>query len=269
MHYLVKQLFPPILNTLRWYSLKYGWKGNYSSFEAANSHSKGYNATHILDRIVTTTKKVRDQEIPFERDGIEYAELKMNYPLLSTLLWAASQNNQALTVLDFGGSLGTCYFQNKAFLSGLKNLQWCIIEQSNYVEIGKKEFESDQLHFYYTIDECLQQHSPQIILLNSVLQYIEQPYSLLTSFKETKIPFLYFDFTAYISGQEDRYTIQHVPPAFYGIDASYACCFFSKAKMFKFLDQYYTMVYEFISEPDKYFLELMPFQYEGQLWKLN
>ena len=82
MNYLIKQFFPPILNTLRWYSFKYGWKGNYSSYQEANRHAKGYNATHILDRIIKTTKKVRNQEIPFERDGIEYAELKMNYPLL-------------------------------------------------------------------------------------------------------------------------------------------------------------------------------------------
>jgi putative methyltransferase (TIGR04325 family) len=269
MHYLVKQLVPPIFHALRWFSFKYGWKGNYSSFEEAKQQATGYDADYILEKIIGTTNRVKNGLVPYERDGIEYDQIKMNFPLLSTLLMLASQNGNKLTVLDFGGSLGTSYFQNRSFLKGIDRLDWCVVEQENYVNAGKKSFESDELHFYYTVKDCLQKHQPDIIIFNSVLQYISNPYLLLEEVLITEIPHLYFDYTAYFDQSEDRYTIQHVPPIYYGIDASYPCIFFSKPKMFQWLKKHYNLCFEFISEPDKYYLELMPFQYEGQLWKLK
>lgn len=269
MYYLVKQLVPPIINTVRWFSFKYGWKGNYKNFQEAQQQAGGYNADHILEKIIGTTQRVKDGLVPYERDGIEYDQIKMNFPLLSSLLWIASQKSGNLTVLDFGGSLGTGYFQTKPYLKGLKNLQWCIVEQENYVDAGIKHFENDELHFFYTVKDCMQKHQPDIILFNGVLQYIGDAYLLLEEIKNTKIPFVYFDYTGYLDQEEDRYTIQKVPPVYYGADASYACIFFSKPKMFQWLKASYDLCYEFISEPDKYYLELMPFQYEGQLWQLK
>jgi putative methyltransferase (TIGR04325 family) len=268
MHYLLKQLVPPIAHTLRWYSLQYGWKGAYSSFTEAQQKSTGYDATQILERIIQTTKKVRDKEIPYERDGIEYDTPKMNFPLLSTLLWIAAQHNGELTLIDMGGSLGTTYFQNIPFLKSIQKLNWCIIEQANYVAIGKKEFETDQLKFYYSIEECLQNHKPQIILFCNAIQYFENPYAFLTTIPKT-IPYLLLDYVGYTATTEDRITIQHVPPVFYGVDVSYPCWFFSKSKMFAELGKNYDKVFEFTSEPDKYYIGFQPFLYEGQLWKLK
>ncbi|WP_421020587.1 hypothetical protein, partial [Klebsiella pneumoniae] len=91
---------------------KYGWKGDYSSFSKAQQKATGYDAQPILEKIISTTKKVRDKEIAYERDGIEYDTVKMNFNLLNSLLLVASRNNGNLNVLDFGGSLGTTYFQN-------------------------------------------------------------------------------------------------------------------------------------------------------------
>ncbi len=269
MYYLLKQLVPPIIHTLRWYSLKYGWKGDYASFAEANQKATGYNADHILNRIITTNRKIVSGEIKYERDGIVYEKPKMNFNILSSLLYIASMREQELCVLDFGGSLGTTYYHKAPYLSQLKKLDWCIVEQPNYVEAGRKEFETDQLHFYYTIEECLQKHKPDVILFCGVIQYIEDTYSLLSRVKNAGIPYLLFDFIAYNDEDRDRIAIQYVPTVFYGVDASYTCWFYNKIKMFEWLEQYYTMLYDFISEPDLYYLELKPFKYEGQLWKLN
>ena len=269
MRYLVKQLVPPIFNTIWWFSFKYGWKGDFENFESAQKEAGGYNADHILEKIIATTQRVKDGLVPYERDGIEYDQIKMNFPLLTSLLWIASKNSGNLTVLDFGGSLGTGYFQTKPYLKGLSNLQWCIVEQENYVNAGIKHFENEELHFYYTVKECMQKHQPDIILFNGVLQYIGDAYMLLDEVRSAKIPFVYFDYTAYLDQEKDRFTIQKVPPVYYGADASYACIFFSKPKMFQWLKMHYELCYEFISDPDKYYLELMPFQYEGQLWQLK
>ncbi|MBX9734005.1 MAG: methyltransferase, TIGR04325 family [Chitinophagaceae bacterium] len=269
MRRFFKQFIPPIVNTLRWYSFKYGWKGDYTSFEEAKQKAIGYDAQAILEKIISTTKKVRDKEIAYERDGIEYDTVKMNFNLLNSLLLIASRNNGHLNVIDFGGSLGTTYFQNLPFLDGLNSLVWNIIEQPNYVAAGKEHFESTQLRFYDNIASCIKEQKPNILIFCNVLQYINDPYQLLHTVKQTGIPYLLLDFVGYSGRDTDRITIQHVPPVFYGLDASYACWFFAKEKMNNWLAQYYHKQYDFISEPDTYYIELTPFLYEGQLWKLK
>src|ERR1700755_2695246 len=109
MHYLIKEFCPPIVNTLRWYSLKYGWKGSYGSFEEAKALCKGDDEGHILKRIIHTTTQVKNGYAVYERDGIIYDKSIVNHNLLNALLLVAGRNNNELTIIDFGGSLGTSY----------------------------------------------------------------------------------------------------------------------------------------------------------------
>jgi len=269
MHYLLKQLVPPIFKTLRWYSFKYGWKGNYATYSDAQKNTTSYAADHILQKIITTTTKVKNKEIVYERDGIAYDKLLHNFPMLSTLLFIASQNDSELTIIDFGGSLGTTYYQNKPYLSNLKKLTWCIIEQPNYVQAGKENFENDELKFYYNLEDCLKENTPQLVMFCGVIQYIESYKAVVESIASYKIPYLLIDYIAYNSGKHDRYAIQHVPPVFYGAPASYACIFFGKDKFYALLQQHYKLVFDYIADNDEYYLQLQPFKYEGVLWKLK
>lgn len=269
MHYLIKQLVPPIFKTIYWYSFKYGWKGDYQTFAEANQIAKGYNEQSIVEKIKETTRKVVSGEVAYERDGIVYDNPKMNFAMLSTLLHVAAENNCNLTVLDFGGSLGTTYNHKKQFLKSVHNLNWCIVEQPNYVEIGRKEFEHDRLHFYYSLEECLQHHHPDIIIFSGVIQYIEKTYELLDQIRMSGVKYLYIDYIAFNDEDRDRIAIQHVPPEFYGTPASYTCWFYSKPKFYSYMEQHFNLVYDFIADPDKYYIQLKPFYYEGQLWKLK
>lgn len=269
MHYLLKALAPPIINTLRYFSPKYGWKGNYDSFEQAASKCGGYNESKILDKIIETTKMVSNGEAIYERDGILYDEVQLNVNLLNALLLVASRNNNKLTVVDFGGSLGTTYYQNIKYLSHL-DLKWCIVEQRHFVDIGKESFENEHVKFYYTIDECLKENKrADILVVNGVIQYIPNPYDTLKSIQSYEIPYLLFDTMGYNDKRKDRITIQNVPPVFYGIPASYACTFFDKIKFEKQLSENYNKEFEFISDPSKFYINLKPFNYEGSFWSLN
>ncbi len=267
MHYLIKELAPPIFNTLRWFSFKYGWKGDFKSFEDAQKQCTGYDENHILNRIAQTTKSVINNEAKYERDGIIYDEINLNQNLLSALLLVASRNNNKLTLIDFGGSLGTSYYQNIKYLSHLTELNWCIIEQDNYVTEGKKSFENEHVKFYYTIEECLRVNpNPDFLLISSALQYIKNPYDLLQHIQSFNIPYLMIDLIGFSDGEKDRITIQHVPPVFYGIEASYPCTFFNKTKFENQLSLNYQKEFNFISEHNKYYINFKPFRYEGSLW---
>ena len=50
-----------------------------------------------------------------------------------------AKNNDKLNVLDFGGSFGTTYYQNRKFLKHIKKVEWNIIEQKKIVQIAKKK----------------------------------------------------------------------------------------------------------------------------------
>ena len=269
LHYLWKELAPPLLLNLRWYSFRYGWKGNYKNYEEARQKCIGYDEEHILNRIIETTLKVKNNEIAYERDGIAYNTIQMNFPLLKTLLYIASKNDNELTLIDFGGSLGTTYYQNYPYLKHLKKINWCIIEQPKFVEAGKKHFENEHIKFYPTIAECMAENDPQLFLICNVLQYLEKPYHLLDEVKQLGIPYVMLDFVGYNRQNKDRITIQHVPPVFYGVEASYPCYFLNRARIEDKLCLNYEKKYDFISANEKYYVQLEPFRYEGALWELR
>ena len=116
-------------------------------------------------------------------------------------MWIAAQHDGSLNIIDFGGSLGSTYYQNRLFLDSLKHLQWNIVEQPSFVQKGQQSFESDSLRFYQSIEECLQssQKELQVILLSSVLQYLERPYSLLMEIIERKIRYIIVNRTGFYS----------------------------------------------------------------------
>ncbi|QQL48422.1 methyltransferase, TIGR04325 family [Mucilaginibacter ginkgonis] len=259
------EFVPAIVKRILRHSFKYGWHGRYQSWQQALSKTTGYNAGSVLQRVRAAAAEVKNGRAVYERDAITYDHVEVAYPLLATLLWIASLNGNNLSIIDYGGSLGTSYRQNYPFLKHLKTLQWGLIEQEMFVTEGKANFEDQHLKFYYNLEECLAaQANPQLWLFSSSLQYMEKPYELLQHVKDSGIEFFMIDRTAFIDEPDDRLTIQSVPPAFY--DASYPCWFFSESKMNNFLADTFEPVYDFLSG-QKVVLGLDEMDYKGRLWR--
>jgi putative methyltransferase (TIGR04325 family) len=217
--------------------------GDYASWDQARSASTGYDADVILEKTKTALLKVKNGEAVYERDSVLFDQIQYSWPLLAGLMWAAARSNGRLNVLDFGGSLGSTYFQNRAFLKGLRELQWNIVEQTHYVEVGRTDFQDDVLRFYSTIDECVAENQPNVVVLSSVLQYIENPYVLLMNLSCYNI---IIDRTPFWDGSKDRLCVQHVPPNIY--PASYPCWIFSRPEFLSRLrKQGYKTIVEFPS----------------------
>ncbi|MCU0460406.1 MAG: methyltransferase, TIGR04325 family [Bacteroidales bacterium] len=220
----------------------YGWHGNYPSWEDAKKRSRGYDSEEIIRKVSSSAAAVRDGLKPYERDSVLYSEIQYSFQLLSILMLVAAQRKGTLNVMDFGGALGSTYFQNKKFLDTLQEVNWSIVEQPRFTEIGIREFSTDRLHFFNTADDCYNSFTPDIILLSSVLQYIEEPYKLLDSLISRKPEYILFDRTPFINGK-DRITIQKVHPAIY--NATYPCWFFNKSKFLDFMNRSYKLIFEF------------------------
>jgi putative methyltransferase (TIGR04325 family) len=134
----------------------------------------------------------------------------------------------------------------KPFLSGISSIRWCIVEQPSLVEVGRKEFEDEELHFFNSPEECLEVYEPTLILFSSSLQYIPDPYKAIEELFKYEIPYFLLDRTAFVEQETDRLTIQKVPPAYY--DASYPCWFLSRPKFLNFMSPHYELKGEFKNE---------------------
>jgi len=223
-------------------SFFYGWHGDYNSWQEAEQKCTGYNSSEIIEKVKTSSLCVKEGNAVYERDSVLFDKTEYNYPLLSALLWLASQKEDKLCVLDFGGSLGSTYYQNKVFLDQLKEVNWCIVEQPEFVKTGLDHFTDERLHFFYSIEECLNSFEIDVILLSSVLQYLEKPYDILDILISTGIDFIIIDRTPFIKGK-DRLTLQKVNPKIY--KATYPCWLFNEEKFRDIMSKNYNSIYEF------------------------
>ena len=202
--------------------------GNYATWDAALRDSTGYDSGAILQKTREALLKVKRGEVACERDSVVFDKIQYSFPLLAGLLRAAVSSGGYLGVLDFGGSLGSSYFQCRSFLQPVTALEWLVVEQPAHVACGREDFESEQLHFYHTVEECLTKHKPNVLLLSSVLQYLPGPYEQLHQLLQHAFNYVLVDRTAFLQGGGERLTVQHVKPSIY--DASYPAWFFDEGK---------------------------------------
>lgn len=118
-------------------------KGNFKSWEEAAGRSRGYETQDILERVKQSTRNVVSDTTKFERDGVVITEKQYPFALIAVLLDVARRHGQNLSVLDFGGSLGSSYYQCKDFLNTSADLRWSVVEQAHFVDCGKAEFQND------------------------------------------------------------------------------------------------------------------------------
>lgn len=213
--------------------------GHYNSWQEAEAVSSGYEAAVILDKAIIASRKVRRGEIAFERDGVPFREMQHNFPLVWALMKAAATYGR-LHVLDFGGALGSSYFQSRQILGSCPSLKWAIVEQASHVIAGNKEFANPELAFYGSIESACKENEYDVLLLSSVIQYLPDPLGFLSHVLERRIPFIFVDRTPFMVNGISRLTVQRVPKRIYR--ACYPAWFLSEKDFIaKFVGQYETV----------------------------
>lgn len=243
MHF--KEFLPPIiakgLASIR--PVKYGWSGNYASWDDATIHTSGYDAEAIAQKVLGAALKVKQGKAAYERDSVTFDIPEYAWPVLSAILWAAANRGGGITVMDFGGSLGSTYFSLRTFLKDLP-IRWHVVEQPRFVELGKTHFQDERLKFFSTPQLCVDEGSVDVILLSSVLPYLREPYATLGELIKLSASFIIVDKMPFLlEGDKDRLTIQRVDPAIY--PASYPAWFFNESKFREFMSKDFETVAEF------------------------
>ncbi len=229
---IIRLMTPPVLIKLAKLIRggQHGLSGEYRNWDEAMAASTGYDSEIILHKTKAALLKVKNCEAVYERDSVLFDEIQYSWPLIAGLMWVAARCNGKLNILDFGGSLGSTYFQNQVFLSTLSSVRWNIVEQSSYVRVGKAFFEDANLHFYTDVAECITETQPNAIILSGVLQYLEQPYTVFNQMMELSSDYIIIDRTPYWNGATDRLCVQTVPASIY--PASYPSWIFSRQQLY-------------------------------------
>lgn len=232
----VRPLVPPVLISLmrRFRTDRVSLKGDFSSWDEAASHCTGYDSEEILAKVLAATLKVKHGEAVFERDSVLFDKIEYSWPVLAGLMLAAGRSEGKLNVLDFGGALGTSYFQNRKFLNTLRDVVWNVVEQPNYVEAGWAHIQDGPIRFFKSINECLNNNQPNVVLLSSVLQYLDKPFEIIVEISQAQADVLLLDRTSFsLSGRDDVIKLQNVPESIY--KATYPCRVFNEAKLCQFI----------------------------------
>lgn len=223
----------------------YGWFGNYSNWNDLLDSVGGYSEVSILNKTRDALLQVKSGTAVYERDSVLFDKIENPFPLLTCLLRSAATLQRPLHIIDFGGSLGSTYFQTKNMAGKDICASWNVVEQEHYVTAGKAHFEDDHLKFYPSIEACLQVQKADLILLSSAVQYLPEPHLFLKELAAHHFDFVVFDRTSFHHGKQDRLTLQIVPPEIY--KAAYPSWFFQEEKFLNHFTSGYKTVCEFPS----------------------
>lgn len=245
--FISSELLPPALYRVYQGSRQdnIDFSGDYAAWGEARQQCTGYDAEAILEKVKASALKVKYGEAVYERDSVLFDKVQYSFPVLAGLLRVATMNAGKLRVLDFGGSLGSSYYQCRSFLSHLREVQWCIVEQPGYVACGRKYFEDETLCFFGTIDDCLQVKNIDVVLLSSVIQYLPDPHDFLRQLVQYGFRHIVIDRTAFIEGDRDRLTVQTVPEWIY--KASYPAWFLNEEGFLSHFQKDYSLITDFDS----------------------
>ncbi len=263
---LIKNFLPPVIARFfsKFFNKNIGFNGSYDSWWEAAALCSGYESNLILERVLESTIKVMRGDAVYERDSVLFGRIEYAWPVIFGLMWAAAKHKGRLDVVDFGGSLGSSYFQNREFLSDLPRVSWSVVEQSHFVDAGRKYVQNDVLKFYSSIAECLTLNSPNVVLFSSVLEYLPDPALVIESAARINPDIIIVDRTPFSLDDSELITIQKVPSEIF--PATLPCRIFSASRL---INNFKGLGYELVSNYSSLGGRDRNCEYQGFIFKRN
>jgi putative methyltransferase (TIGR04325 family) len=228
---MLRELTPPILLRMVRRGGRSGglrFEGDYATWQDARRASGGYDKENIVRRVYEAELEVKNGHAADARDGVPFEEMQFSLPVMAALTRAAARRGGVIRVVDFGGAFGGLYRQYKA-LAVPGTVFWTVVEQESFVGLGRAQFQNAELGFVATLEEALAAGRPDVLLLSSVLQYLSEPYAMVSKVTDSGAPHVVIDRTPCSELDRDVLTVQTVPPAIYR--ASYPCWIFSRERL--------------------------------------
>jgi putative methyltransferase (TIGR04325 family) len=239
----IRSLTPPILWNLA-HSCKslsvdkndapfQGFSGPFRSWEEAAQNSDGWDAAVITSKTLDVSLKLRDGQVEYQQDTVIYKSIRYSSTIVAFLLLSLERHKDKLNLVDFGGSLGTNYYQNRKLLRQLTQtpVAWNIVELPVIAKLGAEHFAEANLRFFSSLDQLESQLGvvPPAFLFSGSLQCLPTPFAVLDRVIQLGASILAFDRLLVGSSDSDAILIQHPNPEKY-FDASCPVWRFSKKR---------------------------------------
>jgi putative methyltransferase (TIGR04325 family) len=211
--------------------------GKFKNFNNAFKFSKfGYKQKNIFTKVKNSSLIVKKNIFPYQRDSIFFEKIPLNKNLFRVFSML-KKKSQTINVIDYGGSFGNIYNQVNSFF-GKIDLNWNIIEQKHYVKFAKKNFQNENLKFFYNLNKIRQKI--HLILFSNSLQYLKAPYKTLSVLAGKTSNYICID-SIPLSDSSEYVSIEKPPDYIY--DCSYPIWILNKKKLISFLKKKnYTLV---------------------------
>ncbi|MBI5771730.1 MAG: methyltransferase, TIGR04325 family [Verrucomicrobia bacterium] len=231
---------------IRHFRLRRVFSGDYGTWAAARAASRGYDDQAVLQKVVAATREVAAGRALWERDGVAFQNPGFNEPLLAALKEIAVSAGDRLDVVDFGGALGSTWWQHRPALRGISPLRWRVVEQPHFVQAGA-EFADGVISFHATLREAAASEPRTAVLFSGVLQYLEDPAALLEEAMGLGFHHLLVDRTSFAPDGTERIVVQQ-PPAPLG--GAYPCRLFDRERWLALLAPRYAVRAEWVALDD-------------------
>lgn len=251
------------------------YNGVYKDWSSALSKSNSYQDHATLDQIKNASL-IGLKDDKFFRDGIVFKQYEfcshLNILLLNIFIqsYQKKNSNKPISVIDFGGGLGTLYFQFKKYceIYDIKiNFQWNIIEQDDLTKFGKKNIENNNLKFHNFSEIKLEDNKVDLVIFSAVLNYIQDPYFIINKFVKIKPKYILIDRTNFWDGDSDVITILKASK---NIQGSYPCYIFSFEKFKIHFKSFYRLKENFFNKGSNfYFDKTKKGNYRGMIWQIK
>ena len=218
---------------------RFYFTGPFNTWKDARKNSEGYDNDKIIKKLFESAIKVKNKKFAYERDTVLFSKPSYDWLILYNIL-KHYNNYKNLNLIDFGGSLGSTYYQHKFFLKLFKSVKWNIIEQKKITTIGKKFFKNKRLNFYNDLEFAMKENKPKLILLNNVLQYIENPTQIIDILSKYKGVTIIIDKIIFTKKAKGIIIVQKNPKRIY--EAAYPLRIFSKSKFLKKISQHFKII---------------------------
>jgi putative methyltransferase (TIGR04325 family) len=217
-------------------------KEYFTNWQTAEKACTKLDEEIVLNTYINAALAVGKGDAMYDCDGKIHRSFSENAHLVAALLHV-SKNQGQFKVLDFGGALGSMYRQHRWSLDKFGDFTWCVVDQEQFVETGKRLFTSNKLKFEPTIPQAIASYQPNIAVMSNVLQRIEHPFDVLNELAQSDITYLFIDRTPVIAALNNRVTRGILPAV--GEENCFPAWHFSEVAFKQALQKKYRIINEF------------------------
>ncbi len=209
--------------------------GPFKTWNEAKKLSHGYHHKDIFIKTKKAALEILKKNYGYERDSVIFYDNNYNKYLVSKI---NSLKKKVVNILDYGGSLGSLYFQNKKKIN--KKIVWSIVDLKKIIQEGKRNFESRDLKFFFNLESYQKKILPDILILSSSLQYLKNYHDILSRLVSLKPKYIFILKTPFSEKGQNQIFIQKIPSNIY--NSSYPFWRLDLGVLFKLLSNKYKLL---------------------------